>query len=151
GLSVANYPNLSARTNGFAVGSDLAGNNQARGQFEELKTFNYPLDAQTVLDTYNSTRPPTTISGMRLWLRADVGAFTNGSANVTNWSDQSGNALNATNTDSSSQPLYVTNALNGKPVVRFDANNDYLNLPASMSNGVTEAEIYVVIKAATTA
>ena len=52
GLGLTNYPNASDRSNGFRVGSDQNGNNQARGVFEELKTFNYPLSASDIAANY---------------------------------------------------------------------------------------------------
>lgn len=53
GAGIAYYPRLSIRTSGFSVGSDTSGSNQARGTFEELETFNYPLSASDILDNYN--------------------------------------------------------------------------------------------------
>lgn len=46
------YPRLSVRTNGFSIGSDRTGQNQARGTFDELLTFNYPQSARQVLMDY---------------------------------------------------------------------------------------------------
>ncbi|HWX20795.1 MAG TPA: LamG-like jellyroll fold domain-containing protein [Candidatus Binatia bacterium] len=44
GSGVAFYPNAYERTaSGLRVGSDATGNNQARGAFDELETFNFPL------------------------------------------------------------------------------------------------------------
>jgi alpha-tubulin suppressor-like RCC1 family protein len=37
--------NADELTKGFRIGSDQDGNNQAAGSFDELETFNYPLDA----------------------------------------------------------------------------------------------------------
>jgi alpha-tubulin suppressor-like RCC1 family protein len=45
GYGVTFYPNASDLTNGFRIGSDQNGNNQANGAFDELETFNYPLAA----------------------------------------------------------------------------------------------------------
>jgi alpha-tubulin suppressor-like RCC1 family protein len=45
GNGVACFPNADELTNGFRIGSDQDGNNQAGGAFDELETFNYPLDA----------------------------------------------------------------------------------------------------------
>lgn len=55
GVGTTSYPRLSVRTNGFAIGSDLSGSNQARGTFEELQTFNYPLVAGDIANDYFST------------------------------------------------------------------------------------------------
>jgi hypothetical protein len=45
GSGVSCFPNADEQTNGFRIGSDREGINQAGGAFDELETFNYPLDA----------------------------------------------------------------------------------------------------------
>lgn len=45
GSGVTCFPNADEQTNGFRLGSDRNGNNRAGGAFDELETFNYPLDA----------------------------------------------------------------------------------------------------------
>ncbi len=45
GAGVTCVPNLNELTNGFRIGSDQGGDNQAGGAFDELETFNYPLAA----------------------------------------------------------------------------------------------------------
>ena len=45
GAGVTYYPNADELTNGFRIGGDQDGNNQAGGAFDELETFNYPLAA----------------------------------------------------------------------------------------------------------
>ena len=54
GLGVSDYPDAAIRANGFFIGSDNAGNNQAQGQFDELETFNYSLSADLVSTNYNT-------------------------------------------------------------------------------------------------
>jgi hypothetical protein len=54
GLGISYYPDATALTNGFYVGSDNSGNNQAKGQFDELETFNYQLDAMSILNGYDA-------------------------------------------------------------------------------------------------
>jgi hypothetical protein len=49
GSGVACFPDADEQTNGFRIGSDQDGNNQAGGAFDELVTFNYPLG---VANTY---------------------------------------------------------------------------------------------------
>ena len=81
-------------------------------------------------------------NGLALWLRADAGTVLNGSA-VTQWTDQSSNNRNATQTSGANQPLLVSSAVNGLPAVRFDGVNDYLtfNLPV---NGLGGMSIFLV-------
>ncbi len=45
GAGVTYFPNADELTDGFRIGSDQDGNDQAAGAFDELETFNYPLDA----------------------------------------------------------------------------------------------------------
>ena len=84
-------------------------------------------------------------SGLALWLKADAGV--SGSP-VSQWSDQSVNARNATQATGGSQPALVATAINGLPAVRFDGVNDFLtyNLPVNSLAGMT-----MVLVAANTA
>ncbi|MDB6019247.1 MAG: hypothetical protein JWR19_3736 [Pedosphaera sp.] len=59
GLGVTNYPNFIARgLTGFNIGSDKDGANQARGQYEELKTFNYVWTGTAISNAYHSDALP---------------------------------------------------------------------------------------------
>jgi len=59
-----------------------------------------------------------------LWLKADAGtsSSTNNTA-ISFWNDQSGNAVNTTQTVSAQQPSFATNVLNGFPAIQFDNVN----------------------------
>jgi len=61
--------------------------------------------------------------GMVLWLDAGKGITASG---VSKWEDQSGNGNDATQANPSYQPIYVENALNFRPVVRFIGGEKYL-------------------------
>jgi probable HAF family extracellular repeat protein len=95
----------------------------------------------------NVTVTLPTPSAIKFWLRADAGTILNGNT-VATWQDQSGNSVNATQTVPANQPVLVTNTLNGLPVVRFDGASSYLNLPYTSLRGMTQGEIFVVLKAA---
>ncbi len=56
------FPNLTERSRGFRIGSDQNGASQARGAFDDLQTFNYPLAPQAIIAT-----PPETSSGTDFW------------------------------------------------------------------------------------
>ena len=73
---------------------------------------------------------PIPTSGLQLWLKADAGVTLNGSK-VSRWADQSGNGNNGVQLDAERQPLLVRDALNGKPVIRFDGTDDRLGLVGS--------------------
>ena len=70
---------------------------------------------------------PTTVPGLKVWLKADTGITLN-AGNVASWADVSGNGNNATQANPPNQPEYVSAAFNGKPVVRF--TDDFLQTPA---------------------
>lgn len=67
---------------------------------------------------------PTDIAGCKLWYNADS-LVLNDTDPVSTWIDSSGNGNNATGSGTA-RPLYRTNIVNGKPVVRFDGSNDIL-------------------------
>ncbi|MGP8218816.1 MAG: immunoglobulin domain-containing protein [Limisphaerales bacterium] len=56
GAGVIYFPNADELTNGFRIGSDQDGGNQAEGAFDELETFDYPLNA-TNAATYSNGVP----------------------------------------------------------------------------------------------
>ncbi|MGA9777291.1 MAG: LamG-like jellyroll fold domain-containing protein [Verrucomicrobiia bacterium] len=56
GIGVTYYPGTNELANGFRIGSDLGGSDQAEGAFDELQTFDYPLSA-TDAATYDSQIP----------------------------------------------------------------------------------------------
>lgn len=68
---------------------------------------------------------PSDISGLKLWLRSDLGITLNGST-VSAWADQSGNSNHVSQATAANQPTYVTNQLNGQPILDFDGTNDVL-------------------------
>ncbi|MES2763299.1 MAG: T9SS type A sorting domain-containing protein [Bacteroidota bacterium] len=63
-----------------------------------------------------------------LWLKGDAGtSTTTNGASITSWNDQSGNAINVTQTVTTRQPTYLSNAINGMPAILFDAAVDNTN------------------------
>ena len=75
------------------------------------------------------------VSGMLYWLdAADSATLTVSASNrVSQWSDKSGNSLHFTQAAEARQPLRVTGALDGKPVLRFDGVTNRLVLGSSTS------------------
>lgn len=59
---------------------------------------------------------------LRLWLRADSIA----SGPVAAWEDQSGYGHNVAQATSGNRPALQASVINGKPVVRFDGSDDYM-------------------------
>ncbi len=66
---------------------------------------------------------------------------------VSEWADQSANGHDATQTNANLQPAIVAAQANGYPVVRFDGQRDRLALANDIFSAVTEAEVFVVLKA----
>jgi hypothetical protein len=105
--------------------------------------------SQTTSISINIIPSPTNITGMQLWLKADAGV----AADMSTWADQSGNDNNATQANPSQRPTLVTNALNGLPVMHFDASQQqYLQLPNVMASATsptgeaTAGEIFMVVR-----
>lgn len=69
---------------------------------------------------------PTALSGLKLWLRADLGISLNGS-NVSAWADQSGTGNNVTQGTGANQPAYVTNAIGGRPAIQTSGSQNLAN------------------------
>src|SRR5262249_3683840 len=81
-------------------------------------------------------------NGLAVWLRADAGTITSGSA-LSQWSDQSTNNRHATQGTAGSQPTLVNGVINGLPVVRFDGVNDFLTFPLPV-NGLGGMSVFLV-------
>ena len=69
-----------------------------------------------------SATAPTNVTGCVLWLKGDAGVLIDGSGNVTNWLDQSGNGGSVSQTNATRQPTLVDSIpeFGGMPGVRFD-------------------------------
>lgn len=75
---------------------------------------------------FPSTVALDSISGLKLWLKADSLSLSDGDA-ISTWSDSSGNSNNATGV-TTTRPVYKTNILNGYPSVRPDGSDDKMTL-----------------------
>ena len=89
---------------------------------------------------------PTDISGCQLWLDATQITGLSDGATVASWPDKSGNGYNATQETGANKPLYKTNVLNGKPVLRFDGTDDYLSCGDVLDLGSNSMTLFVVWK-----
>jgi hypothetical protein len=85
-----------------------------------------------------------------VWLRADAvnglnaqgnpNALPANNAQLPFWGDTSGNnGRNTVQPNGAQQPRFITNAVNGKPVVRFDGSSvtgqgDFMNIPGAFAN-----------------
>lgn len=79
-----------------------------------------------------------------LWLDAeDTGTITLNGSTVSQWSDKSGNARNATQATGALQPTYVSTGLNGKPTVNFTVSNKMPTLNGA-ANGSGNFSLFLV-------
>ncbi len=71
----------------------------------------------------NSVPASVNTSALVAWFKADaITGLTSGAA-VSLWNDLTGNGFNALQTLTTNRPTYITNAMNGLPVVRFNSTN----------------------------
>ncbi|MBL9128652.1 MAG: hypothetical protein JNL97_13440, partial [Verrucomicrobiales bacterium] len=83
---------------------------------------------------------------LKLWLKADAGVTAEGGA-VGVWEDQSGNLNHAGQSDTAQRPQLVASAVNGRPALRFDGENDALAVPHSLGLAmVGDLTTYFVVK-----
>src|SRR5437867_1892699 len=88
----------------------------------------------------------TVTDGLQLLLKADAGVTATG-GKVTAWQDQSGKGNNASQAAEDKSPLLVDNAVNGKPVLRFDGVDDFLEVADSDSLSITgDITTFFVVK-----
>lgn len=91
---------------------------------------------QRYLSTVNMPRAiDIPIPGLVSWFDASKITGLNDNDPVTTWDDQSPYSNDAYQSNANNRPLYKTNILNGKPVVRFDGANDLLLLLSSYTGG----------------
>jgi len=88
----------------------------------------YGNSALTTTSSLLTLFPTIASSRNVMWLKADTGTgqTVDGTA-VSTWADQTTNGNTVTQATGANQPLYKTNILNGRPVVRFDGSNDVLS------------------------
>lgn len=96
-----------------------------------------PLPASAYLRIgHSSGMEPTDISGCDMWLEADGLTGLNDGDLISTWTDLSGNGNSPTQTGAA-RPVYKTNILAAKPVVRFDGSSQYFALSALNHTSMT--------------
>jgi hypothetical protein len=95
-------------------------------------------DPVTVTITTKVILPLPAPGSLKLWLAADKGVKSDSATGaVSEWDDSSGNNNNALQTDLGTAPTLVADALNGKPVIRFNGDQDELRIESSPSIAIT--------------
>ena len=109
---------------------------------------NAVLSALFTLSVSSSFGQPANLTNdVQLWLRADVGVTTNAAGGVSQWSDSSTFANNAVQANEAAAPSLILNALNGRPVLRFDGATDYMDVADSESlSGTGDISSFFVVK-----
>lgn len=146
----ANYP-ITYVTNNTYIGAEPSGtsgidaNWYYQGKLDDIKIYNGALSNSEVLAEYLQNKPIPNV-GLKLWLRADSGLVLNG-ASVSQWTDISGNNLNAVQDSANKRPNVVSDAINGKPAVHFDGSNDLLYTQALNLENTNKVSAFMVSKA----
>lgn len=91
---------------------------------------------------------PTDIAGLQLWLDASLIVGLADSDPVSTWADASGNGRDATAVDAT-RPIYKTGIINGKPVVRFDGTDDFMDLGDNVGDDKATYTLVVVARRTT--
>lgn len=86
------------------------------------------------------------IPAATLWLKADAITGLNDGDPVTTWEDSSANGYDATQATGANKPTYQTDELNGKPVLRFDGTDDWMETAAFSGGELANTTIFVVAK-----
>ena len=132
-------------------------NSQVKVRQTSASSYETTTDATLTIggvsDTFSVTTMttaliPIPVTGLRIWLKADAGVIKDGSNQTSSWNDQSGNGFNVAQGNASLQPLFVDGAVNGKPVIRCDGGDDYLQTagPVNLFNGTGIITFFAVVK-----
>ncbi len=91
---------------------------------------------------------PAAIPGLAAWWKADSFSLADGTAvggAGNEWLDQSGSGNDLSQATAGSQPVFKTNIVNGKPVVRFDGVNDLLLMASELTyNGAQQFTVVII-------
>lgn len=83
-------------------------------------------------------------TGLRLWLDSSQQITKNGAGLVSAWGDASGNSNDATQATAANKPVWIDNAMNGRPVLRFDGIDD--KLVTAVSPSTDDFTIFIVAR-----
>lgn len=86
---------------------------------------------------------PGDLAGLTLWLKADAITGLSDGAAVASWLDSSGSNMPANQPSVANRPVYITNATNGLPVVRFGAS---ASMDSNASASYAQQTIVAVVK-----
>ncbi len=85
------------------------------------------------------------LDALALWLRAEAPLDLDGDGYVRQWPDRSGRGNDAAQANAIFRPLWVEGALNGHPVVRFDGQDDVLEV-AKLTGALPAFSLFVMLR-----
>jgi hypothetical protein len=107
--------------------------------------------ATTDSGSVQTTLNISSLTGLKMWLRADAGVTNDANNNVSGWADQTTNHNYAYQIyGAGNDPLLVANVINGKPVLRFTNDHGHmLALPQNTLTNLTAGEALILLRVAT--
>jgi hypothetical protein len=135
GTGVTYRPGPNVLTNGFYIGSDSNGVAQARGMFDDLSTYNYPLDSGTIANTFTDFSPVYNLNPMN---RANISSAPSSPETAPTFVAITGAGyLQAVSTNTTScvtsSNIWITNA------VATVAGSNSMNLTFAIAGGTNNA------------
>lgn len=95
-------------------------------------------------DTGNDATPKD-VAGLMLWLDAADLSSLDADTDIATWRDRSGNGHDVSQSASARRPVSVNNARAGRSVVRFDGQDDYLEVANDGSFDSTDLTVLIVV------
>lgn len=117
----AKVPAVNSPTAGTFFNGEVT---DARVYSSALTTTDVAINMMAQTDKFDVVN---SVAGLNLWLKADAITGKNNGDPVSTWSDSSTVGRHATSA-ATKEPLYIANAINGKPALRFDGVNDSMNI-----------------------
>lgn len=104
---------------------------------------------RTLLQSYQgglSPLPAAVVTlGLQAWYRADLGITKDGSNSVSQWLDASGGGRHLNQATTTSQPLWIASAQNGKPAVEFEASEKIQSAASALQSGSSDFTVITVL------
>ncbi|HEY5791937.1 MAG TPA: chitobiase/beta-hexosaminidase C-terminal domain-containing protein, partial [Chthoniobacterales bacterium] len=113
----------------------------------EITRFKWKRSQADAYVAFLATNPPVPAPGLDLWLKADAGVTKDVDGKVSVWADQTANGNHASQASAGSQPVWVDEALGGKPVLSFGGTIQSMSVANAHNFDLAAPTIYVVGKA----
>lgn len=112
-------------------------------QIDQLYQYFFNQSRANATLFYTILTSPLAFDGCSLWLdSADSSSVIRSGTNVSAWNDKSSRGYTFTQTDSSKQPIYTPNALDGKSTISF--SDDFLSGASGFELGRNSISMFVV-------